>query len=174
VTTIVIDAKTKAVYADSRTTVSWVYGSVNYKEDTIKAFKLGNVIITACGDGDLYNKIKENSLIKGHLALPEHYYNDDMEVYCVYDKGDCLQVDTFKPVNKNSSWFTYILKNTYDKWIKTKTTFIHCEDNNWITAGSGGNNAHVAMLCGKTPEEAIKIAALCDLGTNNVVTKVSF
>ena len=39
VTTIVIDAKTKAVYADSRTTVSWVYGSVNYKEDTIKAFR---------------------------------------------------------------------------------------------------------------------------------------
>lgn len=36
-------------------------------------------------------------------------------------------------------------------------------------SGSGGQAAHAAMLCGKTPEEAIRIAMKCDINTGGPV-----
>ena len=36
-------------------------------------------------------------------------------------------------------------------------------------SGTGGQAAHAAMLCGKTPEEAIRIAMKCDINTGGPV-----
>jgi hypothetical protein len=75
------------------------------------------------------------------------------------DKGDMPKLEDFEVLVLNRAGLWHYCNDCYPTRIVGGCYAI----------GSGGQAAHAAMLCGKTPEEAIRIAMKCDINTGGPV-----
>ena len=156
-TTILIHATAMKVYTDSRATISpnrsWVqtYLNAHLGEDVstiddnfTKMWRLdNNSIVVGCGDADVvkgaYNEMNE----KQTTILSKPFTKDNTTVYVVKksidDKG-IIRVIEFKNAYKK------VFKFFNKRYLSMKIH--HLKENQWITAGSGGDYLAGALQSG--------------------------
>ena len=174
-TTIIIDGATQAVYTDGRITGTNSIGVENYKTATPKAFSMSDGSVVVCaGSAALKDQIKRLSDKIGDLVLPRYTkIEEDSTVFHVVWKEDGLWVNQYIPNGKhNGCWWEKVLGVLFsDKHDGYSIDHFNIGAGSYLTAGSGGDYAFAALECGKSPEEAIKIASLCDRFTDDDVRK---
>lgn len=175
-TTIIIDGATQAVYTDGRTTGTNSIGVENYKTATPKAFSMPDGSVVVCsGSVTLKDQIKRLSDKIGELVLPSYtkIEEEDSTIFHVVWKEDGLCVNRYIPNGKHvGSWLEKVLGVLFsDKHDGYSIDHFNIGAGSYATAGSGGDYAFAALKCGKSPEEAIKIASLCDRFTDDDVRK---
>ena len=171
-TTIIIDGATQAVYTDGRTTGTNSIGVENYKTATPKAFSMPDGSVVVCsGSVALKDQIKRLSDKIGELVLTSYTkIEEDSTVFHVVWKEDGLWVNRYISNGKHvGSWLEKVLGVLFsDKHDGYSIDHFNIGTGNYLTAGSGGDYAFTALECDKSPEEAIKIASLCDRFTDDV------
>lgn len=174
-TTIIIDGATQAVYTDSRTTGTNSVGVENYETAAPKAFSMPDGSVVVCsGSVSLKNKIYGLKNKCGELELPSYTkIEEDSTVFHVIWKEDGLWVNRYIPNGKHTgSWWSKSLSVLFsDKHDGYSIDHFNLGASKYLTAGSGGDYAFAALKCGKSPEDAIKIASLCDRFTDDDVRK---
>lgn len=176
-TTIVIDCKGKVIASDMQTTSSCVSNgdevehTQHYKHDTVKCYVIPsdsgkNTYIAAAGD---ISAISDQLLCykrNGHL---DKYTDAAWSIAVVQRKGEFLHVDlhTSRKSGRKFDWWQLKYVDAY--FVKTSSILSDCRV---ITFGSGGDYAYAGMMAGLSAEEAVKLAAKCDIYTNDIVDVV--
>lgn len=75
------------------------------------------------------------------------------------DRGEMPKLEDFEALVLNKDGLWHYLNDCYGTRVIGGCWAI----------GSGGQAAHAAMLCGKTPQEAVRIAMKCDIYTGGPV-----
>lgn len=75
------------------------------------------------------------------------------------DKGDMPEIDDMDVLVLNSKGLFHYVNDCYATRVVGGC---------WAV-GTGGQAAHAAMLCGKSPKEAIELAKKCDINTGGPV-----
>lgn len=180
-TTIIIDGKTKAIYADSQVTqdITRISSSGlqtacfrNYLEGQ-KIHKINNkMYLVGCGDTDVINLTIANSKDFKSLNLftPDKYTEDweGTTLFSVILKGEVLQVTKY--ITKVEEHTKYFKKTKLCKWEATCSYIL--EDRR-IYAGSGSEYAEGAYHVCQDPVKSIVAASKGDLYTNNIVQQLN-
>lgn len=154
-TTIIIDPVTATIYSDSRGTYSDTGCFISIK----KIHELGGGLYScATGSVGSYDVFRSNFGI--NVPLPVKWFTklDSVSVFIVSNNNGIIHVNTYEPVN-------YLLFSRFE--LKSSKILTRP-----MTAGSGARYAEAFLVCGKTPEEVIKLTATLDIATNSDVKSV--
>lgn len=173
-TTIIIDSKTKAIYADSQTTSTetsvssnLIFRSNEFKVTTLqpdveKVFYISKEVgwITATGCVNMLNMCVSLSKKNNDFTLPDisKGYTDVKIINVNYGVGGKIDVMEYIPDTK----VIYGVFNKYiwlDKWTRLN-------EGNQMFYGSGSLFAKGAYAACDDPVKAIIAASKCDLYTN--------
>lgn len=173
-TTIIIDEKTKAIYADSQatetetqTTSSVVkkvneYKKVTLDQDYIKVYYISKKIgwIFAVGCMNMLNSCVSLSKKNNEFTLPDisKGYNDVTIVNVVCGVGNKFDIMEYEPRTKKV--YKFFTKNFW------KNNWHRLGDNGILFYGSGSRHANGAYQICKDPIQAIIAASNCDMYTN--------
>jgi hypothetical protein len=109
-----------------------------------KIMRIGEEIVGCAGDTDAIFKFLEWFRVKG--PMPEMDGEKRFEAIVLNRKGIHIYVNSFYPMTIRERFYT---------------------------GGSGGMAAKAALLCGKTPSEAVRIAIQCDNNSGPPVLTLS-
>lgn len=173
-TTIIIDEKTKAIYADSQTTTtetasnsSIIFPKNEFKITTLqpdaeKVFYISKEVgwITATGCTRMLDKCVSLSKKNNAFTLPDisRGYNDVKIINVNYGIGGKIDIVVYEP--KTKKIYCLFEKHYWkDSWTRLRTDSI-------LFYGSGSLYAEGAYKACNDPIEAIIAASKCDLYTN--------
>lgn len=173
-TTIIIDEKTKAIYADSQTTTtetasnsSIIFPKNEFKVTTLqpdaeKVFYISKEVgwITATGCTRMLNECVRLSTRNNEFTLPDisRGYRDVKIIHVNYGIGGKIDVMKYEPNTKRI--YCFFEKHYWkDSWTRLGADSI-------LFYGSGSLYAEGAYRACNDPIEAIIAASKCDLYTN--------
>ena len=173
-TTIIIDEKTKAIYADSQTTTtetasnsSIIFPKNEFKVTTLqpdaeKVFYISKEVgwITATGCTGMLNECVRLSARSNEFTLPDisRGYRDVKIIHVSYGIGGKIDVMKYEPNTKRI--YCFFEKHYWkDSWTRLGADSI-------LFYGSGSLYAEGAYRACNDPIEAIIAASKCDLYTN--------
>ena len=173
-TTIIIDEKTKAIYADSQTTTtetasnsSVIFPKNEFKVTTLqpdaeKVFYISKEVgwITATGCTRMLNECVRLSARNNEFTLPDisRGYRDVKIIHVNYGIGGKIDVMKYEPNTKRI--YCFFEKHYWkDSWTRLGAESI-------LFYGSGSLYAEGAYRASNDPIEAIIAASKCDLYTN--------
>ena len=173
-TTIIIDEKTKAIYADSQTTTtetasnsSIIFPKNEFKVTTLqpdaeKVFYISKEVgwITATGCTRMLNECVRLSKRNNEFTLPDisRRYRDVKIIHVNYGIGGKIDVMKYEPNTKRI--YCFFEKHYWkDSWTRLGADSI-------LFYGSGSLYAEGAYRACNDPIEAIIAASKCDLYTN--------
>lgn len=180
-TTIIIDGKTKSIYADSQLTQNTTWTSsegvstafaVNYSQGQ-KIHKINNkMYIVGTGDTDIINlvveKSKESEKLDFMVPVKHTGVWEGTTLFSVVLKGEILQVSKY--ITKVEEHTKYFKKTKLFKWEQVCSYIL--EDRR-IYAGSGSQYAEGAYYACQDPIKAIVAASKGDLYTNNIIQQIN-